>query len=70
MAKRRAEYGVMLFFAYPIHAGSASEVSHVGVGTQVFYHFCTAVFHPSVEHSTVFCISAFVLWPAVVVYLS
>ena len=71
MAKRSADYSVMLFFAYPIHAGSASEVSCVGVGMQIFsYHFRTAIFHLSVEHSTVFCtcISAFVLSPAVVVY--
>ena len=67
MVKRRADYGVVLFFAYPVHAGSASEVSRVGVGAQVFsFHFRTVVFHPSVEHSTVFCISTFVLWPAVV----
>ena len=58
MAKRRADYGVVLFFAYPVHARLSSEVSHgVGVGAQVFsFHFHTAVFHPSV-----FCISAFVL---------
>ena len=69
MTKRRADYGGMLFFVYPVHAGSASEVSRVGVGAQVFsFHFCNAVFHPSVEHSTVFFISAFVLGPAVVVY--
>ena len=58
MAKRRADYGVVLFFAYPVHAGSASKVSRVGVGAQVFsFHFHTAVFHPSVEHSTVFRLS-------------
>ena len=66
MAKRRADYGVVLFFVYPVHAGSSSKVSRVGVGAQVFsFHFRTAVFHPSVEHSTIFYI---VLWPAVVVY--
>ena len=69
MAKRCADYSVMLFFAYPIHAGSVSEVSCVGVAMQVFfYHFHTAIFHPSVEHSTIFCICAFVFWLAVVVY--
>ena len=68
MVKRRADYGVVLFFAYPVHAGSASEVSRVGVGAQVFsFHFRTAIFHPSVDHSIVFYISAFVLWPAVIV---
>ena len=69
MEKRCADYGVVLFFAYLVHAWSSSEVSRIGVGAQVFsFHFRTAVFHPSVEHSTVFCISAFLLWPAVVVY--
>ena len=63
MVKRHADYGVVLFFAYPVHARSASEVNRVGVGAQVF-HFRTTVFHPSVEHSTAFCISAFILWPA------
>ena len=48
MVKRRADYGVVLFFAYPIHAGSASKVSRVGVGAQVFsFNFRTTVFHPT-----------------------
>ena len=48
MAKRHADYGVLLFFAYPVHTASASEVSRIGVGAQVFsFDFCTAVFHPT-----------------------
>ena len=61
-----ADYSVVLFFTYPVHAGSASEVSRVGVGVQVFsFHLRTAVFYPSVEHSVY--LHSF-LWSAVIVY--
>ena len=73
MAKRRADYGVVLFFAYSVHAGSSSEQSET--------HWC---WRASLLLSLLYCrlsslcwalncllfVSAFILWPAVIIYPS